>query len=65
MDKVQPEFLIYAKRKNSREPTAHIYLRICYREETAEQSTDTSCLFNQWQTPKHIVRDNLEADRKA
>ena len=49
MNKVQsPLFLVFAKRRSSKDEYAHLYLRILFRGDIHEKSLGIKCLYSSW-----------------
>jgi site-specific recombinase XerD len=43
-----PQFLVFAKRKNSQAIESHLYLKISFAKETHEKSLGIKCLYSDW-----------------
>lgn len=53
-----PQFLVFAKRKDSQNPFADLYLRITFLKERQEKSMGIKCPYEEWNSVQMMVRND-------
>ena len=52
-----PTFLVYPKRKSSKDSVANMYMQFCYQLGKIDKSLGLRIDFNQWDPIDHIIKD--------
>jgi hypothetical protein len=52
-----PQFLVFPKRRNSKEPFASLYVRIIFEKKNHEKSINIKCPYENWDGEKMTIKD--------
>ena len=54
----QPQFSVFAKRRNQKEPVCNLYLKISFDGNVHEKSLGIKCLYEDWDSEKQSVKNH-------